>query len=60
MQRKGNSLAFNLFEELREIFVNKGAVVQKFRQGLVTVYNARSDLKAKSRDLYGERRRSFL
>lgn len=59
-QRKGNSLAFNLFEELREIFLNKGAVVQKFRQGLVTVYNARSDLKAKSRDLYGERRRSFL
>jgi len=45
MARKGSSLASNLFAELLEIYANKGFVVQKFRNLLVSAFNARSDLR---------------
>lgn len=68
LRKGGQSLAFNLFAELRDIFENKGFVVQKFRNLLVSAFNARSDLKRIAprpydRDkfyLWGGRYRRFL
>lgn len=47
--RKERSVARGLFLELLDINLNKGIVVNKFNQLLLSTYNARSDLRVKGR-----------